>query len=377
MRASRLIGPMLVAALSFAATLALRHRDGLNAQAAAAVSQSQAQAPAKARHREESAFAEVRKCLRNGDLDGARAILSSLGERDPVAFFELLSKLPGFPGLEDIIRSSAERLPWNQPEITRLLNGIGPHQWRDLAWGSYVAPRSGIIPDKEILSVAGKADDYQHLAAISKVMEDAARERPDSFMTLLNEMGGTSVREEFVRMVMPHHPELAEKLFKSIPDGSDGCNYDRAYILQVRSIGQPTAENLLATLADVGDRGVYSSDFAPLCAFQAFRHASAEEKVKIIESIRGLPDVARNRMLGGPLLYEPKEVSPQDFARGVAAYTSGFLQQEALERWIKEQPEFDTKERGWIAELPTEKLRSQAARLLDEKAAAPKDKAGP
>ena len=373
MNVSRLIAPVLLAALGFAVTAVCRQQQN-DSMVAAAATPSPA-ASAKARHREESAIAEIRKCLREGNLDGARAILSSLGERDPVAFFELLIKLPGFPGLDDIIAKSAGKLPWNDPEITELLNAIGPHAWRDLAWGAYVGARSGIVSDKEIMEVGGKANYHTHLSSVEKVMQDAAADRPESFMALLNEMGGTSVREEFVRMVMKHRPELGSQLFKSIPDGSNGANYDRAYILQVRTIELPTAQNLMSTLADVGERGIYSSDFAPLCAHQAYRSASAEEKAKILEAISKLPDVARNRMLTGPLLYDAEEVSPQDFARGVSLYTSGFLQKEALQRWMREQPALDPRDRGWVDDLPTEKLRVEANRILDEKAKSNDDSA--
>lgn len=374
MKAPGFLGSSLLLAASFALTMAMKHMIAPPAAAAAATELAVEAAPAKSRHREESAFSEVRAKLRAGDFEGARSILRKLGERDPTALFELLAKLPGFPGVEDIIRDAAGRLPWDKPEVTVLLNGIGPHAWRDLAWGSYTLPQSGIIPDEEILKVGHKADTWGHLSSIRGVMEDAAKNRTESFLAILNKMGGTSVREEFFEMMIKHHPELADQLFPTIPDGSPGCNYDRGYVLQVRSRCLPTASDLMATLEDTGTRGMYSNTFAPLFASQAYKHATAEERGKILESIVAQPALARNRLLAGPLLYEAESLNGEDFAKMVGLYTSGYLQQEALKQWLEEQPKLDPADRKWVDELPTEKLKASAQKLLDERAAAPKAK---
>ena len=259
--------------------------------------------PGKARHREESAFAKVRAFLRAGDLEGARACLGELGERDPEAFFELLEKLPGIPGIEDLIQETAARLEWNKPEVIALLNRIGPHQWRDEAWEAYTSARIGKLSDEEIFRVGSRANSHLHLAGVRRLMEDAAEKRTDSFLALLNKFGGTSVCEEFFEMLMKHHPERADELFDTIPDRNWGCNYDRAYVLQVRSRCLPTAENLMATLDDLGENGRTSATFAPLFTHQAYSHATPEERSKILETIsaavRAKPDDQRTPVVRG------------------------------------------------------------------------------
>ncbi len=321
-------------------------------------------------HHEESTFAEVRRLLREGDLDGARTVLRDLAARDPAAFFKLLERLPGIPGVEDIIRDAAANLPWNRPEITALLNRIGPHAWRDLAWGSYITPRIGEFPDEEVFEVSLKARTHQFLSSMGALMEDAAEKRPDSFLAYLNRLGGTSIREAFFEMLMRHHPERAAELFATIPDNSPGANYDRASILQARARCLPTAENLMATLSDAGDRGIYSADFAWLFTYHTYRNATADEREKILGNIVVQPPLARNRMLSGAL-HEPPP--PAEFSRLVGLFTSGHLQQEALESWVSESKQLDPADRGWIENLPTDRLRTKAHELLDARAASPQE----
>ncbi len=358
--------PVAVFALSLAITVAARKTGGTAAA-------SEMPAPGRhagiyKTHREESAFAEVKKLLRAGDHGGALALLRRLADRDPVAFFELLERLPGLPGVEDIIRDAAGNLPWNQPEITALLNRIGPHQWRDLAWGSYTSARIGEIPDEEIFEVGGDARWHEHLSAVRKLMEDAAEKRPDSFLAYLSHIGGTSVREEFFEMLMKHHPERAGEFFATIPDSNYGANYDRVYILQTRARCLPTAENLMATFSDTGSRGAYSADFAPLFTHQAYSNATPEEREKILETITAQPPLARNRMLFGTL-YDPPPAA--EFSRLVGLFTSTHLQQGALENWVGEQKQLDPADRGWIENLPTDRLRARAHELLDARASSP------
>jgi hypothetical protein len=323
-------------------------------------------AASKPRHREESAFSEIRGLLRAGDIEGAKSALRRLGERDPLAFFELLAKLPGMPGVDDIIRESAARLPWNTKEITALLNRIGPPEWRDLAWGAYTAARIGTVPDEEIFDVGIEARSHSSLSGIRQLMEDAAEKRPDSFLEMLNRKGGTSIREDFFEMLMKHHPQRAAELFATIPKGSPGSNYDRRYILHARARGLPTAENLLATLKDLGERGAYSWDHAPSLVFQVYSKATPEEREKILEAIASQPVLARNRMLGGVFYESDKTVSPEEFARVVKIYSTPLLQREALESWMESQ-EMDPSDRSWIHDLPTEKLKQRAQEILERR----------
>ncbi|QJE96276.1 hypothetical protein [Luteolibacter luteus] len=323
----------------------------------------------KSRHREEDAFARLRAFLRAGDLAGARRCLSELGARDPEAFFELLEKLPGIPGIEDLIEETAARLEWDHPRITALLNRIGPPQWRYQAWEAYTFARVGKLPDEEIFLLGSNADTQLSQGGVRRLMEDAAEKRTDSFLALLNKLGGTSVREEFFEMLMKHHPERADELFDTIPDHSWGCNYDRAYVLQVRARCLPTAENLASTLADVGENGSSSGDFAPLFTYQTYSHATPEEKAKVLELIVQQPALARNRMIHGPMFYGDAPVPADEFVNLVGLYTSAQLQRQALERWMEEQPELDPSARSWVEQLPTGKLKQRATELLDEKAA--------
>jgi hypothetical protein len=365
--AYRKLLPAVVFVVSLLATVATR-KATVSAKPVAANSPPST-LPAKSPHREEDAFAKVRAFLRAGNLAGARACLSELGERDPEAFFELLEKLPGIPGIEDLIKETAARLEWDKPRITALLNRIGPQQWRNEAWEAYTFARVGKLSDEEIFEVGSRADTIFSLGGVRRLMEDAAEKRTDSFLALLNNLGGTSVREEFFEMLMKHQPERADELFDTIPDRNWGCNYDRGYVLQVRSRCLPTAENLLATLADLGESGSASGTFAPLFTYQTYSHATPEEKAKVLEVIAGQPPLTRNRMIAGPLFYGDGPVSSEEFSRLVDLYTSAGLQREALEQWLESQPNLDPTKRSWVEQLPSEKLRQRANELMDKKEA--------
>lgn len=365
------ISPYLSAAtfaVSLAITVTARKAEPAAEGEAAALKAGLPSLPGKT-HREQSAFEEVKSFLRAGDLAGAKAILRRLAERDPAAFFELLERLPGIPGIEDTIRDAAARLPWNDPEITSLLNRIGTNSWRDLAWDSYTAPQIGLRPDEEVFELGMKARSSVHLSGVRKLMEDAAKRRPDEFLAYLNRLGGTSIREEFFEMLIKHHPQRVGELFATIPNGSPGANYDRAYVLQVRARCLPTAENLMDTLGDTGSRGSYSGDLAAPFVYQTYRSATPEEKEKVLAAIAEQPPLARNRMLAG-LFFDGKPLSLDEFSRVTSLYTSGSLQQEVLERWIEGQPDLSPDQRDWIARLPTERMRSRANELLDARAAA-------
>ncbi len=360
--------PAAVFALSLATTMAARRRWPAAGETSAAVTPATTSRPTKT-HREQNAFDAIKSALRSGDPARSKDILKRLSERDPVAFFELLEKLPGIPGIDDLVRESAARLPWNKPEITSLLNRIGPHAWRDLAWESYGASQTGVRPDDEIMEVVGGARVHGHLSGIQTLIKDAAEKRPEAFIALLNREGGTGIREFFFEEVLKHHPEMADELFASIPDGSPGANYDRGYMLQTQARCLPTAESLMACLGAAGTRGIYSGTFAGLFTYQAYRNANAAEKEKITEAIGSQPALARNRMLAGPLLYEDKPLPADEFNRLASLYTSSYLQAKALEHWIEQQPDLATSDRGWVAQLPTEKMRAKANALLDARAA--------
>lgn len=359
MKATRLLIPPAVFLLSLGGTIGV-----LKLRTPASHQEEPSQAPAaKSKHREESTFSEIRALLRNGDVEGAKQLLRKLGQRDPVAFFELLAKLPGMPGADEIIRETAALLPWNREEITNLLNRIGPPEWRDLAWGAYTAARIGELPDEEIFEVGIKAQSHVSFSSIRELMTDAAEKRPDRFLEILNRTGGTSIREEFFDILMRYHPERAAELFTTIPSGSSGSNYDRRYILQARARGWPTTENLALTLKDLGERGIYSSDYATTLAGHVYERATPEEREKVLEFIKRQPALARNRMLGGTLYRGEKPLEPVEFAKIVEVYTTPLLQEEALQRWMESQ-ELDPGDGTWIKELPNERLRERAKQLL-------------
>lgn len=361
MKATRLLIPAAVFLVSLGGTIGVAK---LFAPAKPAKQEAAPQAAStKSRHREENAFSEIRAFLRDGNLEAAKDALRKLGERDPVAFFELLAKLPGMPGVDEIIRETAARLPWNSKEITDLLNRIGPPDWRDLAWGAYTEARIGEVPDAEVYEVGVKARTSEFNSSIRALMEDAAEKRPDSFLEVLNREGGTSIREEFFDILMKHHPERAAELFQRIPKGSYGSTYDRRYILQARARGLPTAENLELTMKDLGERGAYSWDYATTLVTHVYHKATPEEQAKVLEFIGSQPPLARNRLLSGTLYREEEAVSPQEFAKILGIFTTPVLQEEALQGWMESQ-ELDPADLTWIEALPNERLRKRAKELM-------------
>ena len=74
-------------------------------------------------------------------------------------------------------------------------------------------------------------------------------------------------------------------------------------------------------------------------------------------------------MISGPLLFGDEPVPPAEFTRMVGIYASAERQQNALKRWLDDQPELSPDDRSWVEQLPNEKLRQRANELLDEKAA--------
>ncbi|QJE96278.1 hypothetical protein [Luteolibacter luteus] len=269
------------------------------------------------------------------------------------------------PGLDEIIRDTAARLPWNQDEITSLLNRIGPPEWRDLAWAAYTSARIGTLPDEEIFEIGLKAREHVAFSGIRGLLTDAAEKRPDQFLEILNRRGGTSIREEFFDILMRYHPERAAELFKTIPKGSPGSNYDRRYILQARARGLPNTENLALTLQDLGPRGIYSWDYATTLVGHVYERATPEERAKVLDFIAAQAPLARNRMLTGAMSRDENPLEPQEFARIVSVYTTPLLQEEALRTWMESQ-ELDPKDQSWIEALPNQRLREHAKLLLKD-----------
>ncbi len=350
----------------FAFVLALAWPDGKDAPDRARQTAAPTAGPSIRAPREPSEADRIRSALRAGDLETARAIFRELSERDPVAFFELLSRFPGLPEMEGIIKDASTRLPWDRPEITVLLNGIGPWEWRDLAWEAYTAARVGLLPDEEVFEVGTRSNWIRHCSGIRTLLEDAAEKRPDAFWDFLNRKGGTSLREEFFQAFLKHHPERASEFFHRIPDG-DGANYDRAYVLQARSYTVPTVESLASTLEDLGPRGIYSATFAGMFTGHVYNHATEAEREKVLEMIAEQPPLARNRMISH-ILSDSAERPAEEFSRLLSYSTSGWQQREALDYWMKEQESLNSGERGWVDLLPTEKLRARANELLDQRA---------
>ncbi len=356
--------PVVVFAIFLAITVAARKSGGTASSPAETPTPEQNTRITKM-PREGSTAGEVRKLLRAGDLAGAHAALHKLANRDPVAFFKLLERLPAIPGMEDIIRDAAGNLPWNQPGITELLNRIGIDVWRGIAWLSYTSAHIGKYPDEEIFEVGIKARPSASRSGVWAVMNHAAENNPDNFLAYLNRIGGPAIREGFFELLMKFHPERAGDLYSTLPDESHGVNNDRSSILYLRARYLPTAENLMDVLGDLGNHGAYSADLAPLLTYDAYRHATPEEQEKILGAIAAQPPLARNRMLFGPIHYNSESLPTAEFTKLVGFFTSGHLQREALEQWMKSEKQLDPADRGWIEDLPTERLRARAHELLD------------
>ncbi len=321
--------------------------------------------------RTESTFNAVRALLRDGKINAAREVLRQLGKEDPVAFFKLLAKLPGIPGMEDVVRETAGQLPWNQQHITDLLNHISNNLLRDLAWSSYISPQVGILPDEEIFAVGIKARESRFMSALGGLFKDAAEKRPDAFLAFLNTQNSTFLRVEFFEELMKFHPERAAELFQRIPDGAGGGAYDKDYILQTRVEAQPTAENLQAVLLERGSRGVYDRSSVSFLVSSAISKASPRQKTEILEWIGTQPPIARNRLLGGMVDYDDP-ISPAEFSKVLATYTSGYMQEQALDNWLKRNKDLDQKDPNWIDQMPTERLRNYALDLRKKREASPK-----
>lgn len=315
---------------------------------------------------EEPLLAQVRMHLRSGDLEGALSLLRAAAGRDPVSFFNVLATLPKISGLDQAIQEAGAALPWKEKSSIDLLNSIMAEDWRDIALESWAGSRVGGVPDEEILATAQKVRNSGWIAGITRLMEDAAEKRPTEFMDLLNRRGGTALREAYMGKIMAVHPELASALYRSIPDGSLGANYDRAYALQARVRMQPSAKNLMATLEDAP--GGLQSSFAWQFSRIAYGAADPAGRRELTTAIASQSPSARYRLLSGALFSE-KPLPAEEFNQALALSPSGIQQREALESWVKAQPDLSPGERTWIDALPTSKLRSRAVELMDQRAA--------
>lgn len=367
MNASRFILPAAAFGFSLALTVAVRNAAGPSIPPKAELSAGISPSHRTKCIRESREFAAISALLRDGRIDDARERLRKLGARDPVAFFQLLSKLPGLPGMDDIIRETAAKLPWNQSAITELLNGIATNEWRDLAWGAYATSRVGLVPDEEVFEVGGRAREYVSMSALGGLFKDAAEKRPDAFLAFLNTTNSTSLREFFFGELMKFHPERAGELFKTIPDGSPGSAYDKSYILSERVKALPTAENLRAVLLERGERGIFDDGAGSFLVCGAIMKANPQQKAEILDWIGTQPPIARNRLLDGIVFSTVFErcdpIAPAEFSKVLSTYTSGYMQEQALETWLKRNKDLDQTDPNWIDQLPTERLRNHALDL--------------
>lgn len=371
----KVLPSIAVFALSLVGTLIFRKSGTPHTSAQTESSPANSPAPRSKTARTERTFAAVHSLLRNGRIDDARELLRQLGEQDPVAFFKLLGRLPGLPGIEDIIRETAKRLPWNEQAITELLNKIGTDDWKTLAWQSYITAQVGLRSDQEIYEVGLEAGGNASGRSIIGLLTDAAEKRPDAMLAIINRQSDMVINMMFFGEIMKFHPERASELFRSIPDGELGSAYNKSYILQTRIEALPTAENLQAVLLERGNRGIYDNNSGSFLVCSAASKANPQQKAKILEWIGTQPPIARNRLLDGIVfstVFEYNDpIPPAEFSKVLNTYTSGYLQEQALETWLKRNKELDQKDPNWIDQLPTERLRNHALDLRKKRESGP------
>lgn len=372
MKFSRNLRPFAVFGLSLMGTLVFRKSGMLPSSSPVEATPSSPPGPRIRSARPENTSTTVRGLLREGRIDEARVLLRELGEQDPVAFFRLLGRLPGLPGMEDAIRIMGARLPWNKPVITDLLNGINEDDWKVLAWQSYISAQVGVLPDQEIYDVGLQAEGRASALSLTGLFTDAAEKRPDAMLAIINRQGDMVINMLFFEQIMKFHPEQASELFRSIPDGELGSAYNKAYILQTRIKALPTAGNLQAVLLERGERGIYDSNGSFLVC-SAASTANPQQRAEILEWIGTQPPIARNRLLDGIVfstVFDYNDpIPPAEFSKVIETYTSGYLQEKALETWLKRNKDLDQNHPGWIEMLPTERLRNHALDLRNKREA--------
>lgn len=325
--------------------------------------------------RTESTFAAVRALLRDGKIEAARDLLHQLGQQDPVAFFKLLGKLPGMPGMEHIIRETAARLPWNHHATTELLNHIKTDDWKILAWESYITAQIGLRPDQEIYDVGLKAGGNAGGRCLLGLFADAAEKRPEAMLAIINRQSDMVINMLFFGEIMKFHPERAFELFRSIPDGTPGSAYNKSYIRETLVEAMPTAKTLEAALQESGDRGIYNWSLGSFLVCSAISKANPEQKAEILDWIANQPPIARNRLLEGIVFSTHFDyndpIAPEEFSKVLNTYTSGYMQEQALDRWLQRNKDLYPTNPNWIAQLPTERLRNHALDLRKKHESAP------
>lgn len=369
MNLTRNIVPVVVFALSLVVTV-ISQKSTSSAQVHTRTTGSPAEKssahPTKA-VRAENTSAAVRALLRNGKIEEANELLRQLANADPVAFFKLISKLPGLPGVENLIRDAAAQLPWADSKIIALLNSISNNDLRDLAWAAYITPKSGVLPDEEVFNVGIQADAN---FALIPLYADAADKRPDAFLDFLNTLNKTTLRVEFFSELMKVHPERASELFHRIPDEAGGSGYDKAYILQARLYALPTTENLQAVLKDRGSNGIYDGNLSSSLVGAVYPNAKSPERTRMLAWIESLPPLARNRLLDGIAFSSESHytdpISPAELSKVLNTYTSAYRQEIALKSWLNRNNDWGQKHPDWIAQLPTERLRNRALQLKEK-----------
>lgn len=367
----RKILPLAVFGLTLTGTLIFRKPNPPRTLAETHPSRDHSPATRTKVSRPESTFAAVRALLRDGKIEPARDLLRQLGAQNPTAFFKLLSKLPGLPGMEDIIRNTAASLPWNQQAITELLNSISSDDWKILAWQSYITAQVGLRPDQEIYDVGLKAEGNASGRSLTGLFTDSAEKRPEAMLAIINRESDMVINMIFFGEVMKFHPDRASELFRSIPDGSPGSAYSKHYILQSLIQALPTAANLEAVLQEGGDRGIYDRNSSSFLVCSAISNASPQQKAEILAWIGNQPPLARNRLLDGIVfstVFDSNDpISPADFSKVLDTYTSGYMQEQALDSWLKRNKDLDETDPGWIDQLPSQRLRDHALKLREKR----------
>lgn len=361
------ITPVIVFVSFLVGTMILRKSDAHQISKTAAVQAEKPLGPRTRTVRPEDVQAEVRALLRAGNMEAAREKLRELGKHDAVAFFKILRRLPGLPGMDDIVKEVAARLTWNDPATFEFLNNIGPDEWKILAWQGYINGQIGMRPDQEVYDVGLKAAANAFGSSLSGLLADAAEKRPAAMLAIISKESDMVINMMFFENVMKFHPERSSELFQSIPDGSPGSSYNKGYVLSTMVEALPTAENLEKALRERGSRGIYEEGSGSFLVCSALSKADTRQRAGILEWIGTQPPIARSRLLEGfvfSTMFDYSDpIAPAEFAKVLSNYTSGTLQEKALESWLKRNKDIDEKDPDWMNQLPTERLRNHAREL--------------
>jgi len=364
MNALKVLPPIAVFTVFLTGTMVFRRPDMAPASHVSTAGEEKSPASRTRTVRPETVLSEVRALLREGKMEIARGKLRELGSQDAAAFFKVLRKLPGLPGMEEIVKEVAAGLTWNDPATLVFLNGISPDEWRIFAWQGYINARVGLLPDQEVYDTALKADGNAYGNCLIHLLADAAEKRPDAMLSIINEKGDMEINMMFFNEIMKFHPERASELFRKIPDGAPDSSYNKGYVLSTLVEALPTAGNLEKALLERGSRGIYETGSASFLVCGALSAANPQQRAGILEWIGTQPPIARNRLLQGYLfsiVFDYNDpIAPAEFSKILSTYTSGTMQERALERWLKRNQDIDQKDPGWITRLPTERLRNHA-----------------